>query len=108
MLHAGALSTPGNGEILPLVRTRSITLLAGVRRGYELALYGPITGSSTTLALENSEVSPVALLVAVAVMILPSETFMKGAKLKVPVSDFTSPWRSVVTCFCPRKIWPSP
>ena len=44
--------------------------------------YPPVPGTSTTLAWENSEVSPVFLLVAVAVMNRPAETFWAGVKPK--------------------------
>jgi hypothetical protein len=60
------------------------------------------------LAWENSEVSPVFLFVAVAVMYSPSETAgWVGTKPNLPVSDFTSPCLLVVTCICPRKVLPS-
>lgn len=47
--------------------------------------------------------SPVASLVAVAVMNCPTGTFWKGAKPKEAL-----PCRLVVTCVCPMKVWPSP
>ncbi len=55
------------------------------------------------MAWENSEVSPVALLVAVAVMNCPTGTFWVGAKVKEAL-----PIASVCTCVSPRKVLPSP
>ena len=65
--------------------------------------YPSKTGSTTSLASENSEVSPVALLVAVALTKCPSGTSWKGTKPKVPVL----PALSVFTCIWPRKVLPS-
>src|SRR3712207_9061578 len=55
---------------------------------YTLSLHDalPICGS-TSLAWENSEVSPVALLVAVAVKNCPTGTFWVGAKVKEALPD---------------------
>ena len=56
------------------------------------------------MAWENSEVSPVALLVAVAVMNCPTGTFWAaGTKVKEALSI-----ASVSTCVSPRKVLPSP
>jgi hypothetical protein len=64
--------------------------------------YGPITGPWTTLASENSEVSPVRFLVAVAVTNSPSET----AWVEKPKEAL--PFLLVVTLVSPRKVLPSP
>ena len=55
------------------------------------------------MAWENSEVSPVVSLVAVAVMNCPTGTFWAGAKVKEAL-----PIASVSTCVSPRKLLPSP
>ena len=68
--------------------------------------YGPMKGDpSTTLAFENSEVSPVFLLVAVAATtVCPSkETPWVGEKLKEAL-----PCLLVLTCVWPRNVLPSP
>jgi hypothetical protein len=63
-----------------------------------------MTTDSTGLASENSEVSPVASLVAVAVMNCPTGAASRlVVKAKVPVS----PLVLVVTCISPRKALPS-
>jgi len=54
-------------------------------------------------ALENSEVSPVLRLVAVAVTTCPLGTFFLVLKVKV-----ASPLVLVVTFFWPRNVLPSP
>ena len=65
---------------------------------------GAMTGPSTSLALENSEVSPVGFLVAVAGTNSPSETAPRSvAKVKERLVFLL-----IVTCIVSRKVSPSP
>ena len=71
-----------------------------------LLLLVPLLQEATTLrGAENSEVSPGMLkkfLVAVAVMVRPTATFLLGLKVKE-----TLPEASVMTVFCPMNVLPS-
>src|SRR5215217_2710639 len=67
--------------------------------------YGPMTIPCTGSASENSEVSPVFLLVAVAVI-----TRLEKSPLipKAKGEGEALPCLLVLTCICPRKVSPSP